>query len=897
MLTYLVYAELLCSKISAFRRKLANCKQILNHPEWSEPMSTTVYLQDYKRPNFTVLKVFLEFDLYEDYALVRNEMHLQRQDMGSLRLYGDGLILEGIWLNDQPLTSANYQQDHDDLLIADLPDICKLTLVTRIFPQKNTALSGLYRSKQLFCTQCEAHGFRRITFFPDRPDVLAEYTTKITADRAIYPILLSNGNLLDSGDADAGRHWVVWHDPFLKPSYLFALVAGNLACCSDEFTTRSGRVIALHLYVEPGNQDRCAHALRSLKHAMRWDEQCYGREYDLSVFMIVAVDDFNMGAMENKGLNIFNAKYILARQDTATDDDFADIESVVAHEYFHNWTGNRVTCRDWFQLSLKEGLTVFRDQEFSRDMNSRDVNRIKDVRKLRKVQFPEDAGSMAHPVQPSSYQEVSNFYTATIYNKGAEVIRMQQQLLGDAGFRRGMDLYFERHDGQAVTIDDFVAAMTDASGIDLQQFKHWYHQAGTPTVTVDMQFDAGRLTLTCTQTCPPTPETGNKLPFHIPILMALFDQTGQPMPVAHPVIALREAKQVFHFDGLPSQPLVSLLRDFSAPIILQTSADEAQTLGLLRYETNGFAKWDAAQRLMCSAILSLYHKQTAVSAEAFAPMFSVLGQILTDERLDPALRAELLVPPSFEDLIASETAVDVERLECARLAFLQALGTSLATELIAVFEQESARANPEVHGEAIGRRKLRLQCLSLLLKADESKWLSACEYLLNSAQTMTEQLAGLTGLIHSRDPILQERACATFYQKWSHDVLVLDKWFSVQATADHSQTLEKVRALLSHRDFMYTNPNRVYALIGRFVQANPRQFHAVSGEGYRFLTEQLLHLDPMNPQVSARLALPLTRWQRLDLPRQALIQTELHALLKQTLSNDLAELVHKSIQK
>lgn len=855
-------------------------------------MSTTVYLKDYQPPNFAVLKVFLAFDLYENYAVVRNEMHLERRHAGALCLHGDSLSLESIWLNDQPLASSAYHYEQEDLVITELPDACKLTVVTRIFPQKNTALSGLYRSKQLFCTQCEAHGFRRMTYFPDRPDVLAVYTTKITADRARYPILLSNGNLIDSGDADVGRHWVVWHDPFPKPSYLFALVAGNLACCSDQFTTRSGRVIDLHLYVEPGNQDRCAHALRSLKHAMRWDEERYGREYDLSVFMIVAADDFNMGAMENKGLNIFNAKYILARPDTATDIDFERIESVVAHEYFHNWTGNRVTCRDWFQLSLKEGLTVFRDQEFSRDMNSRDVNRIKDVRTLRNIQFPEDAGSMAHPVQPSSYQEISNFYTATVYNKGAEVIRMQHQLLGDALFRKGMDLYFARHDGQAVTIDDFVAAMEDASGMDLQQFKRWYHQAGTPTVSIDIQFHAGRLTLTCTQTCPPTAETTQKLPFYIPLAIALFDQKGRPIPLESPMLILHDKTQVFHFDDLPEQPLVSLLRDFSAPILLQTSADATQTLGLLRYETNGFAKWDAAQHLMRQAILGLYHQQTVVTA----PLFQVLADILRDETLDPALRAELLMPPSFDDMLSNETAVDVERLVNARHAFLQALGKALMPELTAIWEQESARADAAVHGTAIGRRTLRLQCLRLLLKAEEAKWLDACEALLNTAPTMTEQLAGLTGLVYSQDPLLQDRACAAFYKKWSHEPLVLDKWFTVQATADTDQTLEKVRTLLTHPAFVYTNPNRVYALLGSFVQANPRCFHTISGDGYRFLTEQLLHLDRMNPQVTARLALPLTRWQRLDAPRQALIQTALHALLKHPLSNDLSELVQKSLE-
>lgn len=855
----------------------------------------TVYLSEYTPPNFIVHQVFLAFDLYEDHAVVRNEMHLQRQNPGVLRLHGDSLILEEVWQDKRRLVLGDYYLDGEDLLLPTDQDEFTLTIVTRIFPQKNTALSGLYRSRNLFCTQCEAHGFRRITFFPDRPDVLAVYTTKITADRALYPILLSNGNLMDAGDADHGRHWVLWQDPFPKPSYLFALVAGNLACCSDEFITQSGKRIALHLYVELGNEDQCAHALTSLKHAMRWDEEQYGREYDLSVFMIVAVDDFNMGAMENKGLNIFNSKFILARPDTATDDDFAHIESVVAHEYFHNWTGNRVTCRDWFQLSLKEGLTVFRDQEFSRDMNSRDVNRIKDVKLLRNIQFPEDAGSMAHPVRPSSYQEISNFYTATVYNKGAEVIRMQYQLLGPTVFRQAMDLYFERHDGQAVTIDDFVAAMTDASGIDLQQFKRWYSQAGTPTVQVDITFAAGRLTLVCRQTCPPTPETAEKLPFHIPIQMAWFDQKGQLIPLQTPLLELRNDVEIFHFDGLAEEPVVSLLRDFSAPIILQTSATAEQTLNLLRFETNGFAKWDAAQRLMRVAISALYRGQHA-SVSQWTTLFAVLAEALNDERLDPALCAELLMPPSFEDLAAGESAIDVEGLESARLVFLSALATALRAELTATYERESARADAAVHGVAIGRRKLRLQCLRLLLKADEAQWVKECETLLHTAPTMTEQLMGLTGLVHGQDHILRERACATFYQKWSHDPLVLDKWFTAQATADRPDALESVRALLTHPDFIYTNPNRVRALIGSFVQSNPRHFHAISGTGYQFLTEQLRIIDPLNPQISARLAVPMTRWQRLDVARQALIQAELQTLAKQPLSNDLSELVQKSMQ-
>ena len=856
---------------------------------------TTIYLKDYTPPNFKVLRVFLAVDLYEDDTLVHNEMELARLCSGPLRLNGDDLVLEEIWLDDVKLSVADYSMDNGDLLISNLPDLCKLKITTRIFPQNNTALSGLYRSKQLFCTQCESHGFRRITYFPDRPDVLTIFTTKISADRAAYPILLSNGNLQDAGEGDAGRHWVLWHDPFPKPSYLFALVAGNLACRRDEFQTQSGKVVSLHLYVEPGNDDRCDHALASLKRAMRWDEERYGREYDLSTFMIVAVEDFNMGAMENKGLNIFNAQYILARQDTATDDDFANIESVVAHEYFHNWTGNRVTCRDWFQLSLKEGLTVFRDQEFSRDMNSRDLCRIQDVKALRNIQFSEDAGSMAHPVQPSSYQEISNFYTATIYNKGAELIRMQYHLLGASAFRRGMDLYFTRHDGQAVTIDDFVQAMEDASGIDLQQFKRWYCQAGTPTVSVDMSFNQGRLTLSCHQTCPPTPETAQKLPFHIPILIGLFDQTGQSIPLENSLLELREAKQVFHFDGLSAEPLVSLFRDFSAPIILKTSATEAQRLGLLRFEINGFAKWDAAQQLMREVILLAYQGQHQAAESKAANIFTVLAQTVMDERIDPALRAELLMPPSFEDLIVGESNVDVTGLLDARSWFLIALAKALANELISKFEQESTRAESAVDGVAIGRRALRLRCLYLLLKADESRWLAACEMLATKATTMTDQLAGLVGLVHSNDPILPQRAVEAFYKKWSHDPLVLDKWFTVQATAEQPGALDKVKKLLGHRDFVYSNPNRVRSLLGAFVRANQRHFHAIDGSGYQFLTEQLLHIDKLNPQLSSRLAIPLTRWQYLNQPRQQFIQAQLRHLSDHVLSNDLAELVHKSL--
>lgn len=539
---------------------------------------TTVYLKNYQPPFFAVETVNLNFDLYDDHALVSSELKLIRQHEGPLHLYGDELELVSVHMNGQKLEPSVYTLQADSLVIKNCPDELTLNIVTRIYPQNNTQLSGLYRSNHLFCTQCEAEGFRRITYFLDRPDVLATYTTRISADKKQYPILLSNGNLLESGVTDDGRHWVVWNDPFKKPSYLFALVAGDLACIRDKFVTCTGRTIDLHIYVEPGNEDKCAHAMESLKKSMRWDEEVYGREYDLDIFMIVAVSDFNMGAMENKGLNIFNSKYILARPDTATDQDFADVEGVVAHEYFHNWTGNRITCRDWFQLSLKEGLTVFRDQEFSRDMNSRDVNRIMDVRVLRSAQFPEDAGAMAHPVRPESYQEINNFYTATVYNKGAEVIRMQHTLLGKAGFRRGMDLYFKRHDGQAVTIDDFVAAMEDANHVDLTQFKRWYSQAGTPEVTVTSEYAQGKLTLKMKQNCSPTPECQDKKPFHIPIRVALFDAHGHQMSIDKDILELKEAEQNFTFTGLSEKPVVSLLREFSAPIKLKYDLTQEELL-------------------------------------------------------------------------------------------------------------------------------------------------------------------------------------------------------------------------------------------------------------------------------------------------------------------------------
>jgi aminopeptidase N len=855
---------------------------------------TTINLKNYQMPAFTINTVDLNFELYDDHALVHNKMKLTRQHEGALYLYGNELELISIHLNGLKLESFAYTLDEDGLIIEQCADEMVLDIVTRIRPQENTQLSGLYRSNQLFCTQCEAEGFRRITYFLDRPDILATYTTRISADKKNYPILLSNGNLKDSGTTDDGRHWVLWQDPFKKPSYLFALVAGNLTCVRDEFITTSGRVVDLRIYVEPGNEDKCAHAMISLKNSMRWDEEVYGREYDLNIFMIVAVSDFNMGAMENKGLNIFNSKYILARPDTATDQDFADVEGVVAHEYFHNWTGNRVTCRDWFQLSLKEGLTVFRDQEFSRDMNSRDVNRIMDVKMLRTSQFPEDAGSMAHPVRPESYQEINNFYTATIYNKGAEVIRMQHTLLGKERYRKGMDLYFKRHDGQAVTIDDFVAAMEDANDIDLSQFKLWYSQAGTPELHVQSDYANGTLTLTVKQSCPLTPDNQEKKPFHIPIRIALFNAKGHQMALDNELLELKEQEQHFIIPNVCEKPVVSLLREFSAPVKLNDDLTQEELLFLLRYETDGYAKWDAAQRL----VLNCIHKclnYPATQWQIPEALIDAFKHILLNDELDADLRAELLTPPGFEEIAANLKSVDVSAVEAVRDYFRQQLGVSLYESAMQTYKTLWLAEDHQMNGQAYGRRKLRNICLWLMMKANEAATLGHCQQQFTAAQTMTDQIASFALLVNCTNQSARSEAINHFYDQWSEDELVLDKWFALQATCESPTALNQVQHLIKHDAFSMKNPNKVRSLIGAFCQANPRNFHAIDGSGYTFLRDMLLIIDVINPQIAARLASPFTRWQRYDTVRKDLMQQQLDYLDRQDLSRDLREVVVKSL--
>lgn len=856
--------------------------------------ASTVYLKEYQSPTFLVDNIALEFDLYDDHVLVTSTLQLLRQKEGALHLLGDELELIDLQMDNKPMKPSDYRLQEGNLVIESCPDVFKLRVVTQIYPQNNTQLSGLYRSNQLFCTQCEAEGFRRITFFPDRPDVLAKYTTKISADITQYPVLLSNGNLVDSGKLDGNRHWVLWDDPFKKPSYLFALVAGDLACVNDEFLTSSGKRVDLRLFVEHGDEDKCAHALTSLKKSMAWDETEYGREYDLDIFMIVAVSDFNMGAMENKGLNIFNSKYILARPDTATDKDYADVEGVVAHEYFHNWTGNRITCRDWFQLSLKEGLTVFRDQEFSRDMNSRDVNRIKDVIALRQAQFPEDAGAMAHPVRPESYEEINNFYTATIYNKGAEVIRMQHSLLGSEGFRKGMDLYFDRHDGCAVTIDDFVAAMEDANHVDLTQFKRWYSQAGTPEVRVKTTYSQKTLTLQLSQSCPATAECKDKKPFHIPIKWALFDAKGRALPTPTEVLELKEQQHTFVFKDVEEKPVVSLLREFSAPIRLVQEISDDDLLFLLRHETDGYAKWNAGQELMRRCFHDWFKKPNTLWTIPEA-LQQALSEILDNDALDKALRALLLTVPSFEEVAASVDKVDPSLIEDVRLAFQKAFGLTCQTQLQGLYETLWQTEDNKIEGEAYGRRALRNLCLNLMMKANESTHLAYCQRQFATAKTMTDQVASFALLVNCSDSLVRQEAIDAFYAQWANEELVLDKWFAIQAMSELPNTLEQVKNLLNHPAFSIKNPNKVRAVIGAFCMYNPRHFHDLNGQGYAFLKEMLVTLDAINPQVSARLANPFTLWQRYDSTRGKLMKKELENLSKLDLSCDLSEIVNKSL--
>lgn len=862
------------------------------------------YRLDYRPPDYTITDVDLTFALDAEATVVTAISKVQRQGEHTRPLILDGgaLTLLSVSVDDVPCT--DYQIDEEGrLILRDLPASFTLRIENRIHPAQNTALEGLYQSGDALCTQCEAEGFRQITWYLDRPDVLARFRTRLIASKARYPYLLSNGNCVGRGDMEDGRHWVQWEDPFPKPCYLFALVAGDFDVERDTFVTRSGRVVALELYVNKGNLDRAGWAMTSLKNAMRWDEMRFGLEYDLDIYMVVAVDFFNMGAMENKGLNIFNDKYVLANAETATDKDYLNIEAVIGHEYFHNWTGNRITCRDWFQLSLKEGLTVFRDQEFSSDLGSRSANRIDNVRVLRSAQFAEDAGPMAHPVRPDQVIEMNNFYTLTVYEKGAEVIRMLHTLLGEAAFQAGMRLYVQRFDGCAVTCDDFVQAMEDASGIDLTQFRRWYSQAGTPELTVKDEYDAEarRYTLQVSQYTPPTADGSPKAPLHIPLDIELYAPDGAVIPLQHDgepvhhVLNVREAQQTFVFDNVPARPVPSLLREFSAPVKLCYDWQDAQLTFLMRHARDPFSRWDAAQSLLAIALkrdVADYQQNRpralpAHIAEAFA---GVLG----DERAEPMLRAQIFTLPSENEISEWFSVIDPTAIAAVRRELKQALGRTLLPLLFTTW-QEHALSEYRIDHADIGKRALRNICLSYLADSGDPQAETWVEQQYGQANNMTDSLAALTAAVQAELPCA-DALLAQFAARWQHDPLVMDKWFTLQATRPGADALERVRQLLHHPAFSLQNPNRVRALIGAFCAQNPAAFHAADGSGYRFLQEMLVTLNQRNPQVASRLIEPLLRWKRYDANRQA----QMRAVLEQLrgldkLSNDLYEKISKAL--
>ncbi|MBP2301044.1 aminopeptidase N [Azospirillum picis] len=874
-----------------------------------------IRLQDYRPPAHLIDTVDLFVDLGEDVTTVRAVLAIRRNPARAdaaaepLSLDGQRLELASVALDGRTLGPDDYTLTPDHLILLEVPESFTLETVVRIKPQENTALEGLYKSSGNFCTQCEAEGFRKITYFMDRPDVMARYSTTITADKARYPVLLSNGNLAASGDLEGGRHWARWEDPFPKPCYLFALVAGNLVHGEDRFRTASGRDVTLRIYVEPGNEDKIDHAMRSLIKSMRWDEEVYGLEYDLEIFNIVAVGDFNMGAMENKSLNVFNTKYILAKPETATDTDFLNIEAVVAHEYFHNWTGNRVTCRDWFQLSLKEGLTVFRDQEFSSDMNSRAVKRIADVQGLRTVQFQEDAGAMAHPVRPDSYVEINNFYTPTVYNKGAEVIRMIHTLLGAENYRKGIDLYFQRHDGQAVTCDDFVAAMADASGVDLRQFQLWYHQAGTPELQVSGTHDAAAKTYTLmvAQTVPPTPGQPAKQPMHIPLVVGLLGPDGRDLPLrlegeeapagTSRILHVTAATQSFTFRDVSARPVPSLLRGFSAPVKLRTDLTDEDLTFLMAHDSDAFNRWEAGQILGTRILLGMVADRQAgrefLLPDGYADAFA---RILDDADRDPAFAAQALVLPTEAYLGTQMAVVDPDAIHAVREFARKTLAARLRPRFLDHYRRNSSQEPFSVDAAAIGKRALKNLCLAYLMALEDEEALALCLAQYRNAQGMTDEVAALQFLSNAASAE-RDGALADFYERWKGEALVVDKWFGVQAMSHRPDALEQVTALLGHPAFEIRNPNKVYALIGGFANGNPVRFHDAGGAGYRFLADQVLRLDPMNPQVAARLMGPFSRLRRYDAGRQALMKAQLERIVATPgLSPDVYEVASKSLE-
>lgn len=860
------------------------------------------YRKDYQAPSHTITDIDLTFDLYDNDTIVTAlSKVVQKGESTTLELDGEGLELRSVKVNGEDW--AHHEVKEASLVLSDLPAEFELEIITKIDPEANTALEGLYKSGGAFCTQCEAEGFRRITYYLDRPDVLAKYTTKVIADKATYPYLLSNGNRIAQGEAENGRHWVQWQDPHPKPAYLFALVAGDFDVLRDKYTTMSGRNVDLEIFVDKGNLDRAGHAMTSLINSMKWDEERFGLEYDLDIYMIVAVDFFNMGAMENKGLNIFNSKFVLANDQTATDRDYLGIEAVIGHEYFHNWTGNRVTCRDWFQLSLKEGLTVFRDQEFSSDLGSRAVNRIDNVRIIRGPQFAEDASPMSHPIRPDKVIEMNNFYTLTVYEKGSEVIRMYHTLLGEEGFQKGMKLYFERHDGTAATCEDFVSAMEDATGVDLKQFRLWYSQSGTPTLRVNSEYNAEAKTyaLTVEQFTEATQDQAEKQALHIPFDIELYDSKGQVIPLiingesVHNVLDIKQDKQTFVFENVVEQPVPSLLREFSAPVKLEYDYSDAELIFLMKHATNDFARWDASQMLLAKYIRqNVNNVQTGSEVQLSEDLIDAFRGVLLDENLEPAFIAQVFSLPSINEITGWYKQIDVDAVDMVLNSITVSLSAALEDELSATYHTLK-QAEYTIDHAAIGKRALRNQCLQFLAHTDKGNTLVKAQY--EAANNMTDTIAAMSAA-NSAQLECREELMADYSDKWKHDGLVMDKWFALQGTNPAEDALEKVKATMNHEAFSLKNPNRTRSLIGSFLAANPVRFHDKSGSGYQFAGEILRQLNDSNPQVASRMIDPLLKFRKYDEARQAMIRAELEKLkAMDNLAKDLFEKVTKALDE
>lgn len=868
------------------------------------------FLVDYQVPDYLIDTVHLHFELDAATTHVRSVLNMHKNPQGAggcCVLDGEKLDLVSVKIDGRQLQDNEYQRTEKSLRLSSLPDTFELEIETTIKPDQNTALEGLYHSGSLLCTQCEAEGFRRISYYLDRPDVMAVFTVSLVADKQAYPIILSNGNLEEQGQFDDGRHWARWHDPHPKPSYLFALVAGDLYCQQDSFTTQSGREVSLQIYVDHENNHKCDHALMSLKQAMKWDEESYGREYDLDVFMIVAVNDFNMGAMENKGLNIFNASCVLASPETATDSDYHRIQGIVGHEYFHNWSGNRVTCRDWFQLSLKEGFTVLRDQQFSGDMNSTAVQRINDVEQLRTMQFAEDAGPMSHPVRPASFIEIRNFYTVTIYEKGAEVVGMIKTIVGANGFRKGTDLYFDRHDGHAVTTDDFVKAIEDANDVDLSQFKRWYSQAGTPELTVESHYDKfnNNVTLTVTQSCPATPDQINKEAFYIPLAVGLLDQNGGALSLQMKgesidfdgdtrVLSITESKQTFVFNNVQSEPAISLLRGFSAPVKMKLKQSVAELAFLMANDSNSFNRWDAGQTLLVATLLQLAKDVLQqISLTLPSDFIEQFRLVLTDKELAPAFVAKMLSLPTENYLATQMNNADVDAIHRARKFLKKTLAIGLKDDFTKIYQQCNSSKKYQFNADDMAQRSLKNTCLSYLMATDDPMQTQRCLKQMKQSDNMTDTLAGLVSLANQAGPE-GEHALRAFYEQWQHDRLVVDKWLTVQAQSSLPATLLRIKGLMKHSAFSIKNPNNVRALIGQFCRNNPINFHAKDGSGYRFLTEQILVLNKLNPQVASRILGAFNSWRQYDETRQDLMKQALSEIANSDgLSADVYEVVTK----